>query len=207
KKGVSLVIIGVEDCGVEPYEAENMASVFAGDFGGVRFDQVNIPKSRLVGVENKGFQILMSILGIQRVHVALYAIGLAEGAIEEAIEYARNRKAFSKPISKYQAISFRMAEDWSKLQSVKALAFKALAMHDSGIDCTMESSTVKGYGCEVAFDAVNHSLQAMGAAGYVKSLSMERKFRSSRGFLIGDGTPEVQKLIIARSLFGKEFAP
>ncbi len=206
-KGISLIIVDGKESGVETYEDENMASIFKGDFGRVRLDNVIVPKGNLVSGENEGFAVLMSILGIQRVHVGLYAIGLAMGALEEAIEYAKTRKVFGEYISKYEAISFRIAEDWSKLQSARMMAFKALAMNDSGLDNSAESSAVKGFGCEAAFDAVSHALQTLGASGYVKTSSLERKFRASRGFLIGDGTPEVQKLIIARKLFGKMFAP
>lgn len=206
-KGISLMIVEGGEQGVEPYEDENMASLFQGDFGRVRLNNVRIPSGNLIGGENEGFAILMNILGIQRVHVGLYAIGLAMGALEEAIEYARTRKVFGDYISKYEAISFRIAEDWSKLQSARMMAFKALAMSDSGIDNGAESSAVKGFGCEASFEAVSHALQTLGAAGYVKTSALERKFRTSRGFLIGDGTPEVQKLIIARKLFGKNFAP
>ena len=206
-KGISLMIVEGGEQGVEPYEDENMASLFQGDFGRVRLNNVRIPSGNLIGGENEGFAILMNILGIQRVHVGLYAIGLAMGALEEAIEYARTRKVFGDYISKYEAISFRIAEDWSKLQSARMMAFKALAMSDSGIDNGAESSAVKGFGCEASFEAVSHALQTLGAAGYVKTSALERKFRASRGFLIGDGTPEVQKLIIARKLFGKNFAP
>lgn len=206
-RGISLIIVDGKTEGVEPYEMENMASLFTGDFGGIRLDSVKAPAGNLIGKENQGFQILMRILSIQRVHVGLYAIGLAESALEEAIEYAKIRKTFGKPISKHQAISFRLAEDWAKLESARTLAYKALAMQDSGLDNSAESAAVKGYGCEAAFDAVSHSLQTLGASGYVKASPLERKFRASRGFLIGDGTPEVQKLIIARKLFGKDFAP
>ncbi len=206
-KGISLILVDSKESGLETYEDENMASLFRGDFGRVRLNNVRTPQGNLIGRENEGFAILMNILGIQRVHVGLYAIGLAMSAMEEAIEYAKTRKVFGEYISKYEAISFRIADDWSKLQSARMMAFKALALNDSGLDNSAESSVVKGFGCEAAFEAVNHALQTLGASGYVKTSSLERKFRASRGFLIGDGTPEVQKLIIARKLFGKSFAP
>ncbi len=186
---------------------ENMASIFRGDFGGLRLDDVHISEGHLIGKENGGFYTLMKVLDVQRVHVALYAIGLARSAIEEAILYSKTRKTFGHPISRYQAISFRLAEDWSKLESVRALAYKALAMQERGRDNTAECADVKSLGSTVAFEAVNHALQTEGAAGYVKSSALERKFRASRGFLIGDGTPEIQDLIISRRIFGKEFAP
>ena len=206
-KGISLFIADAGSRGIESYEMDNMASIFRGDFGGLRLNDVSVPETHLVGDENRGFQILMNILSIQRVHVGLYAIGLAESAMEEAVEYAKVRKTFGQPISRYQAISFRIADDWSRLEGARMLAYRALSMQDHGLNNVAESAAVKGYGCEVAFDAVNHALQTMGAAGYVKTSDMERKFRASRGFLIGDGTPEIQKLIISRKLFGRDSAP
>ncbi len=206
-KGISLLAVDMDADGLEAYETENMASMYRGDFGGIRFDEVRVPKENLVGSLNTGFEILMKVLGIQRVHVALYSIGLAESCLQEALEYSKNRVAFGSPISKFQAVSFRLAEDWTKLEAAKLLAYKALAMKDMGLDSSSESSGVKWFGCEAAFDAASHALQTMGATGYVKSSPLERKFRSSRGFLIGDGTPDIQKLIIARNLLGKEYSP
>lgn len=206
-KGISILMADRSMDGLEPYEIENMAYLFRGEFGGIRMNNVKIPDTYLVGEENKGFKLLMDILSIQRVHVGLYAIGIAEGALNEAIEYAKMRKAFGMPISKFEAVSFRLAEDMAKIESIRTLAYKALAMENSGMDNSIESAAVKGYGCEVAFNAVSDALQTLGAAGYSKTSSLERKFRISRGFLLGDGTPDIQKLIISRQIFGKEFSP
>jgi alkylation response protein AidB-like acyl-CoA dehydrogenase len=206
-KGISILMVDRSMKGMEPYEIENMAYLFKGEFGGIRMDNVKVPETYLVGEENKGFKLLMDILSIQRVHVGLYTIGIAEGALNQAIEYAKMRKAFGMPISKFEAVSFRLAEDIAKIESIKTLAYKALAMENSGMDNSIESAAVKGYGCEVAFNAVSDALQTLGAAGYSKTSSLERKFRISRGFLLGDGTPDIQKLIIARRIFGKEFSP
>lgn len=206
-KGISILMADRSMDGLEPYEIENMAYLFRGEFGGIRMDNVKIPDTYLVGEENKGFKLLMDILSIQRVHVGLYAIGIAEGALNEAIEYAKMRKAFGMPISKFEAVSFRLAEDMAKIESIRTLAYKALAMENSGMDNSIESAAIKGYGCEVAFNAVSDALQTLGAAGYSKTSSLERKFRISRGFLLGDGTPDIQKLIISRKVFGKEFSP
>ena len=206
-RGISILMADRSMEGMEPYEIENMAYLFKGEFGGIRMDSVKVPETYLVGEENKGFRLLMDILSIQRVHVGLYAIGIAEAALKDAIEYAKMRTAFGVPISKFEAVSFRLAEDMAKIESIKTLAYKALAMENSRMDNSIESASVKGYGCEVAFNAVSDALQTLGAAGYSKTSSLERKFRISRGFLLGDGTPDIQKLIIARRIFGKEFSP
>lgn len=206
-KGISLISVNKGADGLEPYELESMASVFKGDFGGVRLDNVRVPEGNVIGEENRGFHLLMKTLGIQRVHVALYSMGLAERSLEDAIEYSKIRMAFGEPISKNQAISFRLAEDWGRLEASKLLAYKALSLQDQGTDNSAESAAVKWFGCESSFEAVSHSLQTFGASGYVKASPLERRFRTSRGLLIGDGTPDIQKLIIARKLLGKEYAP
>lgn len=206
-RGISLLLTDAKERGVEAYELESMGSVFRGDFGGIRFNGVRVPVTNLVGEENGGFRMLMNILNAQRVHVALYSIGLAESSLKDAIEYATTRKTFGRPISKNQAVAFRLAEDWAKLESVRLLAYKALAMQDRGVENSAECAAVKSYGCEVAFDTTSHALQTFGAAGYVKVSPMERRFRASRGLLIGDGTPDIQRLIMARKLFGRDYAP
>ncbi len=205
--GMSLLLADSHDKGIEPYGMDSMATVFRGDFGGIRFDRARVPETNLIGEEGKGFKILMKVLNAQRVHVSLYCIGMAEKSIAEAIEYAKARKTFGKPISKHQAVSFRLAESWSKVESVKLLAFKALSMQDNGIENSAECAAVKWHGVEVALEAVSNSLQTFGAAGYVRTSPLERRFRAARGFLIGDGTPDIQKLIISRKLFGRDFAP
>lgn len=205
--GMSLLMVNSKEKGVEPYGMDTMATVYRGDFGGVRFDGAMAPAGNLIGEEGKGFRILMRTLNAQRVHVALYSIGMAEKSLLEAVEYAKVRKTFGKPISKHQAVSFRLAESWSKLESVKLLAYKALAMQEKGLENSSECAAVKWHGCEVALETVSNALQTFGAAGYVSTSPLERRFRAARGFLIGDGTPDIQKLIISRNLFGKEFSP
>lgn len=205
--GISLFLVDSSEGGIEPYEMESMARVFKGDFGGIRFNNVNVPQGNLMGDEGSGFKTLMKTLNAQRVHVALYSIGLALSSLSDAVEYARVRKTFGKPISSHQAVAFRLAEDWTRLESVRLLAYKALTMQDKGIENSAECAAVKWHGCEVAFDAISHALQTFGASGYVKTSPIERRFREARGFLIGDGTPDIQKLIISRKLFGRDSAP
>lgn len=205
--GINILFVDSKENGIEPYSMNTMATVYRGDFGGVRFDSTKIPAGNLIGEEGKGFKSLMKVLNVQRVHVALYSIGMAEKSLSEAVEYAKSRKTFGKPISKHQAVSFRLAESWSKLESVKLLAYKALAMQEKGLENSSECAAVKWYGCEVALEAVSNALQTFGAAGYVDTSPLEFRFRAARGFLIGDGTPDIQKLIISRKLFGKDYSP
>jgi alkylation response protein AidB-like acyl-CoA dehydrogenase len=205
--GINILFVDSKENGIEPYSMNTMATVYRGDFGGVRFDSTKTPAGNLIGEEGTGFKNLMRVLNVQRVHVALYSIGMAEKSLSEAVEYAKSRKAFGKPISKHQAVSFRLAESWSKLESVKLLAYKALAMQEKGLENSSECAAVKWYGCEVALEAVSNALQTFGAAGYVDTSPLEFRFRAARGFLIGDGTPDIQKLIISRKLFGKDYSP
>ena len=206
-KAISLILVEKDREGVEAYELETMAPGFKGDFGGVKFDNVRVPVANLIGEENKGFYLLMNEFNLIRVHVALMALGAAEKSIEEAIEYAKQRRAFGLPISKFQAVSFRLAEHWTKIEAAKLLAYRALWLADKGTPNWAEASAAKWYGCEVAFNAINDALQTYGAYGYTTEYPVERRFRAIRGALIGDGTGDIQKLIISRILFGREYSP
>jgi alkylation response protein AidB-like acyl-CoA dehydrogenase len=206
-KSISLLLIEADRKGVEPYELESMAGDIKGEFGGVVFDDVEVPVGNLVGVENMGFYVLMEEFNILRVFVALVSLGLAERCLEEAIDYAKQRKAFGQPISKFEAVSFRLAEHWTKIRAAKLLAYYALWLADNKRPYWAEAAAAKWYGCEVAFNAVNDVIQTYGAAGYTKDHPFERRFRGIRGMLIGDGTGDIMKLIISRHLFGREHAP
>lgn len=206
-KGISLMILDANTKGVEPYSTDSMASEFPGDFGGVNFSSAKIPEGNLIGEPGRGFYLLMNILNVQRVHVSLYSLGIAEDGLEEAIEYSKIRKTFGNPIGKYQAISFRIAENWTRLEASRLLSYRALEISRGTENGSTYCAAVKWYACENAFRAVDESLQTLGASGYVKSSAMESRFRMSRGFLIGDGTPDIQKLIIARNLLGREYSP
>jgi alkylation response protein AidB-like acyl-CoA dehydrogenase len=149
----------------------------------------------------------MREFSVLRAHVALLTLGAAERCLKEAIEYAKQRVAFGKPISKFQAVSFRIAEHWTRIQAAKLLAYKALWLVDMNKPFSTEASAAKWYGCEVAFHAVNDALQTLGAAGYTVEYPFERIFRRVRGLLIGDGTTNIQKLILSRALFGRDYAP
>lgn len=203
-KGISLLAVEADSENVEPYSMENMASEYDGDFGGVYFRDVEIDENMIIGPLDGGFKLLMNVFNVQRVHVALYALGLAEKSLEEAIEYAKMRKTFGRSISRNQAVSFRLAEDWTAIEASRLLAYNALRMSETGSDASAYCAAVKYYACENAFKAVSDSLQTLGASGYVKSSEMEFRFRAARGFLIGDGTPDIQKMIISRHLFGKD---
>jgi alkylation response protein AidB-like acyl-CoA dehydrogenase len=206
-KSISLLLIEADRKGVEPYELESMAGDIKGEFGGVVFDDVEVPVGNLMGVENMGFYMLMEEFNILRVFVALVSLGLAERCLEEAIDYAKQRKAFGQPISRFEAVSFRLAEHWTKIRAAKLLAYYALWLADNKRPYWAEAAAAKWYGCEVAFNAVNDVIQTYGAAGYTKDHPFERRFRGIRGMLIGDGTGDIMKLIISRHLFGREHAP
>ncbi len=206
-RGISLMIAESGIPGLEPYSIDSMATEIEGDFGGVRLQNVELEKNSIIGEIDRGFYLLMDTFNVQRVHVALYSLGIAEASLEEAIEYSRMRNAFGNPISKYQAVSFRIAENWVRVEASRLLAFRALSSGNSSEENSLYGAATKWYACENAFHAVDDSLQTLGASGYVRTSDMERRFRMSRGFLIGDGTPDIQKLIISRSLLGRDAAP
>ncbi|MEM2214804.1 MAG: acyl-CoA dehydrogenase family protein [Candidatus Nezhaarchaeales archaeon] len=206
-RNISLLLIEANRRGVEPYELESMASDLKGEFGGVIFDNVEVPVGNLIGMENLGFYLLMEEFNILRVLIALSSLGLAERCLEEAVKYAKQRTAFGQPISRFEAVSFRLAEHWTKIQCAKLLAYKALWLADNKKPYMAEAAAAKWYGCEEAFSTVNDVIQTFGAVGYTKDYPFERIFRALRGLLIGDGTSDIMKLIISRLLFGKGYSP
>lgn len=205
QEAISLVLVQKGEEGLEPYELKTMASEFKGDFGGVRLAQVSVPEGAVIGEPGKGFGLLMREFGTIRVHVALLGAGLARRCLDEAIPYAKERLAFGVPISKFEAVSFRLAEAWSRIEAARLTAYRALWAADQGRPFQAESSLAKWYGCELALKSISDALQTAGAAGYTADFMFERAYRRARGLLIGDGTSDIQKLIIARSLFGKEY--
>jgi alkylation response protein AidB-like acyl-CoA dehydrogenase len=202
QKSISLLLIEADSKGVKPYALESMISDLKGELGGVVFEDVAVPAGNLIGMEN-----LNEMFNILRIFEALYYIGLAERCLDEAVNYAKQRKAFGQPISKFETISFRLAEHWTKIKAAKLLAYYALWLADNKKTYWAEAAAAKWYGCEAAFNAVNDVIQTYGAAGYTKNYPFERIFRRVRGMLIGGGTGEVMRLIISRYLFGREYAP
>jgi cyclohexanecarboxyl-CoA dehydrogenase len=176
-------------------------------FGGFVMRDVRVPKENLLGQENEGFFALMKTFDFLRVLIALYCIGLAEGSLEEAIEYVKQRTAFGKPIGKFESVQFRIAEDSTLLEAARLLCYKALWLIARGEKSTKESAMAKWWSPVVAFNAINGCIQNRGAVGYTSEAPDEHRLRDVRGMWFADGTADIMKIIVGREILGREFVP
>ena len=171
------------------------------------FDDVKIPADHRLGEEGQGFYLAMNVIGVVRVALTLQAIGHAEGALNEAIEYAKQRTSFGRPLANFQAISFKIAEEATKLESARLLCYRALSLRDAGERNLKEASMAKWYGARCAMEACHEALLIHGQIGYSEECPAEQRLRNVIGNEIGDGTAEIMKLNISREIIGKEFQP
>jgi len=165
------------------------------------FEDVVVPDSARVGEENAGFTDTMKILDRGRISIAAMALGLGYGALEAAIQYAKDRKQFGKAIGEFQAIQWMLADSRVELDAARLLTYRAAALADAGKRYSLEASMAKLYASEAATRACNRSLQVHGGYGYTREFPVERHLRDAKICEIGEGTSEVQRMVIAKHLF------
>ena len=171
------------------------------------FDNVFLPERYRIGEEGQGFYNVMGQFDFIRNCVALEAIGAARTALEEAIAYAKQRRAFGQPLARFEGVSFQIAEDATLLDAASLLCYRALGLRDQDLPHTKETAMAKWLGPLVAVRTVHHALLTHGHFGYSEELPLEQRLRDVIGWELGDGTAEVMKVIISRELFGREFLP
>jgi cyclohexanecarboxyl-CoA dehydrogenase len=171
------------------------------------FDDVRIPADHLLGEEGQGFFLAMNVIGVVRVALTMQAVGQAEGALNEAIEYAKQRTAFGRPLANFQAISFKIAEEATKLEAARLLCYRAMSLRDRGERNLKEASMAKWYGARVAMEACHEALLIHGQIGFSEECPAEQRLRNVIGNEIGDGTAEIMKLNISREIIGKDYQP
>ncbi len=205
-KGVSMFLVETDRPGVEKYLFDALGwRLFS--FGGFVLKDVAIPAGNLIGEENKGFYYVMETFDLMRSYIALWTVGLAQAALEESIDYVKQRKAFGSPIGKFESVQFRIAEDYTTLQAARLLCYRTFWLKDRKQPFTKESAMIKFWVPQVAFNVVNDCIQNRGAIGFTTETLDEYRLREIRGSMIGDGTADIMKIIIARELLGREFLP
>ncbi|HEX5735544.1 MAG TPA: acyl-CoA dehydrogenase family protein [Blastocatellia bacterium] len=167
------------------------------------FEDCEVPASNLIGEEDRGFPLLMRCLAYDRVGMACFCLGIAKASLDEALAYSTTRKAFGATISTFEEISFKLAEMKSEIDAAELLILQAAWLHDQGKDVTVEASLAKLYASEVAKKAADSAVQIHGGAGYFRDYRVERLYRDARLCEIGEGTSEIQRMIIARSILGE----
>lgn len=170
---------------------------------GLKFDNVRVPKRNVLAPPGKGFVLAMKTFGRTRPIIGAFGVGAARSAMEFAMDYARKRKAFGMPLNGFQAIQFKIAEMYQKVETARLLTLKAAWEADQGGDPTLNASIAKLYGTEVALEVVNEALQILGGYGYTKMFPVEKLLRDIRLLRIYEGTSEVQRVIIAGYLMGQ----
>ena len=202
-KGISAFIVERGTPGMTAGKKEDKLGMRASDTSEVLFDNCRIPADQLVGEEGQGFVHTMQVLDAGRIGIAALSVGLAQGAYEAALSYARERKAFGRTISSFQAIQWKLADAATRIDAARLLTYRAAYRKQQGARTTIESSMAKLYASEVAVRVADDCVQIHGGYGFVKDYPAEKYFRDVKLTTIGEGTSEIQRLVIARQLLSR----
>jgi alkylation response protein AidB-like acyl-CoA dehydrogenase len=203
--GISAFIIEKGTPGFRPGKKENKLGLRASDTSEVIFSDCRVSLENLLGAEGEGFIGSLKILDGGRISIAALALGMARGALDAAVKYAKQRKQFGQPISEFQAIQFKLADMATQVEAARLLVYQAAWLADKGdVRFTRESSMAKLFASEVAVRVANECVQIHGGYGFIKDYPAEKFYRDVKLCTIGEGTSEIQKLVIARQLLGKK---
>ena len=203
--GISAFVLEKGTPGFRPGKKENKLGLRASDTSEVLFTDCRIPAENLLGPEGEGFVSSLKILDGGRISIAALALGMAQGALDAATSYAKQRKQFGKTISEFQAIQFKLADMATQVEAARLLVYQAAWLADQGdARFTKESSMAKLFAGEVAVRVANECVQIHGGYGFIKDYPAEKYYRDVKLCTIGEGTSEIQKLVIARQLLGKK---
>ena len=200
KKGISAFAIEKGTPGFRGGKKENKMGLRASDTAEVIMEDCVVPAEAMVGARGEGFVDAMKILDGGRISIAALALGMARGAYEAALAYSKQRQQFGKPISEFQAVQHMLAEMATRLDAAQLLVYRAAWMKDQGMKTTLESSMAKLFASEIGVYVADRALQVFGGYGYVKDFPVEKFYRDMKLCTIGEGTSEIQRLVIAREL-------
>jgi alkylation response protein AidB-like acyl-CoA dehydrogenase len=199
-KGITAFIFEKGMKGFAPSKKENKLGLRASETASVVFEDCYLPDENRLGDEGMGFIQAMQILDGGRISIAALALGIAQGAYESAVRYAKEREQFGKPIAEFQAIQFKLADMATRLEAARLLTYRAAYLKDQGKTVTKESSMAKLYASEMSVKVCEEAIQIHGGYGYTKDYPPEKYWRDSKLCTIGEGTSEIQRIIIARQL-------
>jgi alkylation response protein AidB-like acyl-CoA dehydrogenase len=198
--GISAFIVDRGTKGFSVSKKENKLGMRASDTASLVFDDCFVPDSNLIGDAGQGFIQAMRVLDGGRISIAALAVGLAQGAYEAALRYSKERYQFGRPIAEFQAIQFKLADMATQIDAARLLTYRAASMKDHGRVTTKESSMAKLYASEVAVKVAEESVQIHGGYGFIKDYPAEKYWRDSKLCAIGEGTSEIQRMVIARQV-------
>jgi alkylation response protein AidB-like acyl-CoA dehydrogenase len=198
--GLSAFLVEKDTKGFRPGKKENKLGLRASDTAEMIFEDCVVPAENLLGREGDGFIDAMRVLDGGRISIAALSLGMAQGAFEAALNYSKERKQFGKAIGEFQAIQWKLADMATEIDAARLLTMRAASMKDAGMKTTMESSMAKLYASEVAVKCANEGVQIHGGYGFIKDYPAEKYYRDVKLCTIGEGTSEIQRLVIARQL-------
>ncbi|GAI37674.1 unnamed protein product, partial [marine sediment metagenome] len=200
-KGISAFIVERDTPGFTVGKHEDLMGIRATANCELIFEDSKIPKENLLGKEGDGFKIAMNTIDVSRIDIAAQAVGIAQGALDEAVKYSKERKAFGQPLHKFQMIQSMFAEMATQIQAARLLTYYAGSCKDTGMArFSKESAMAKYYASDVAVSVTRKAVQIHGGYGYTKDYPVERMYRDAKILELYEGTSEIQKIVIAREL-------
>ena len=198
--GMTAFIIEKGTPGFSSGKKENKLGMRASETAELIFTDCRVHKSQVIGKEGEGFIQSLKVLDGGRISIAALSLGIAQGAFDAALAYSKERHQFNKPISSFQGISFKLADMATKIEAAKLLTFRAADLKNKGQNVNIESAMAKLYASEIAVEVANDGVQIFGGYGYTKDFPAEKYYRDAKLCTIGEGTSEIQKLVISRAL-------
>lgn len=199
-KGISAIVIEKGTPGFTSGKKENKLGMRASETTELIFDNCRVPKENLLGIEGEGFKQAMYILDGGRISIAALSLGMAKGAFKAAVDYSKQRFQFGQPISNFQGISFKIADMATEIEAAELLIMSAADLKNQGKNVTKQSAMAKYFASEVCVRTATEAVQIFGGYGYTKDFPVEKFYRDSKLCTIGEGTSEIQKIVIAREI-------
>lgn len=200
KRGISAFLVPTDTKGYTVSKIEHKLGQKASDTASLNFDDLEVPVDALIGVEGEGYKIALSSLETGRIGIASQSVGMAQAALDAAIRYAAERRSFGKSLLDHQAVNFRLVDAKTRLEAARQLVLSAARMKDAGVACLDQACMAKLFASEAAEAVCSTAIQTFGGYGYVEDFPVERIYRDVRVCQIYEGTSDIQKIIIGRSL-------
>lgn len=199
-RGMSIFIVDLHAEGVERGPKEHKMGQRASQVGALNFTDVKLPAGSMLGEENRGFHMMMSVLDKGRVGIAALAVGLGQAGLEAAVDYAQQRKQFKQPISEFQGVQWLLADMAKDIEAARLLVHSAASKIDAGVPATKACSMAKCFAGDMAVARTADAVQVFGGSGYIRGFEVERLYRDAKITQIYEGTNQIQRMIIAREL-------
>ena len=199
-KGISAILVEKDTKGFKVGQLEDKLGIRGSHTAELIFEDCKVPKENLIGTQDMGFIGAMNILDRGRTAIGAMSVGIAQAALEDSLDYAKQRQQFGKPIGKFQAIQWMLADMATEVEAARLLVYRAAFLEDQEVKFTKEASMAKLFASEMAMKVTNKAIQIFGGYGYTREYPVERYFRDIKLCTIGEGTSEVQRMVIARQL-------